>query len=386
MKREGFTENATGRLMPNLDGQLTFVPDPLPPRIDGFGRTTVQLLAEAERRLGELAGVGRTLPNPHLLIGPFLRREAVLSSRIEGTYATAEQLLLYEALPREEPATPDVREVGNYVKALEYGLARLKSLPVSLRLIREIHGVLLQGVRGQEYTPGEFRRRQNYIGHRGQPIQDARFVPPPVTEMEKCLDQFERFLHSGSDLPFLLQLALIHYQFEAIHPFLDGNGRLGRLLISLLMSERGVLPQPLLYLSAFFEHNRDAYMDHLLAVSQRGAWIDWIHFLLRGVAEQAADATRRSQRLLDLRQQYRDRLQATPRTSALALRLVDEIFAFPALTARKARDVLQVTTVSAQRNINKLVKAGILAERTGRARNRVYVASEILSTIEAEGA
>lgn len=386
MKKEDFAENAPGRLTPNLDGQITFAPDPLPPRLDSFDRVTVQLLAEAERRVGELAGVGRMLLNPHLLIGPFLRREAVLSSRIEGTYATAEQLLLYEALPREKPATPDVREVGNYVKALEYGLARLKELPVSQRLIRELHSVLLQGVRGQEHTPGEFRRRQNYIGQRGQAIQDARFVPPPVTEMEKCLDQFERFLHSGSDLPFLVQLALIHYQFEAIHPFLDGNGRLGRLLISLLLSERGVLPQPLLYLSAFFEHNRDAYMDHLLAVSQRGAWIDWIHFFLHGVAEQSADAIRRSQRLLDLRQEYRDRLQAAPRTSALALRLVDELFAFPALTARKAKDVLRVTTVSAQRNINKLVEAGILVERTGRARNRVYVASEILSTIEAEGA
>lgn len=384
MQQADFSEHAPGRFVQSPEGYCTFVPHPLPPKFE-FDLQTIRLLSEANRGLGELAGVGQTLPNPHLVIGPFLRREAIFSSRIEGTTATAEELLLFEALPTEEPRTPDAREVANYVKALEYGLQRLKNLPVSLRLIRELHGVLLKGVRGQDRNPGEFRRSQNIIGQRGQRIELARYVPPPVPEMQQGLDEFERFLHTPSDLPFLVQLALIHYQFEAIHPFMDGNGRIGRLLITLLLCERGLLKEPLLYLSAYFDRYRDAYVDHLLHVSQAATWTDWIQFFLQGVAEQSEDAVRRSQKLLALWQNYRGRFQ-TARSSALLLKLVDALFAYPATWIARARKQLGVTHRSAQLNVEKLVAAGILAERTGRQRNRVYLAPEILAIIEADQA
>lgn len=239
--------------------------------------------------MGELSGMGRRLPNPHLLIGPFLHREAILSSRIEGTHATAKELVLFEAMP-QSLSTPDVKEVANYVQAMKYGLARLKELPVCLRLIKELHEILLKGVRGDQHRPGEFRDEQNLIGEQGQSPAQARFVPPPHKDMIEALYALEKYMATPTDIPVLIQLALIHYQFETIHPFMDGNGRIGRLLTTLLLCERGCLPDPLLYLSAYFERNRDAYMDALLLVSQRGSWEDWIIFFLRGVLEQAKDA------------------------------------------------------------------------------------------------
>ncbi len=382
MQQVDFKEDASGGLVKSKEGFWAFVPNPLPPQLS-LDMETVQALSQAAQALGELAGVGEMLPNPHLLMGPFLRREAVLSSRIEGTIATAQELLLFEALPSQEPKTPDVREVRNYVRALEFGLQRLNQLPVCLRLIKEIHGVLLQGVRGEERRPGQFRVTQNYIGQPGRPIEEARFVPPPASEMNQTLDEFERFIHTSDDIPFLIRLALIHYQFEAIHPFVDGNGRMGRLLISLLLCERGYLRQPLLYLSAYFERNREAYADHLLRVSQTNSWNEWIRFFLQGVAEQSRDAVQRSRQLLGLWQGYRQKLQ-TARASALLLRLVDELFAFPAITAAHARNRLKVTHRSAQLNIQNLERMGILREHTGRQRNRVYVAPAIVAVIEAD--
>lgn len=382
MKPESFSANAPGQVIRTSEGHWAFLPDPLPPKLD-LSLETIQLLSEADRALGQLAGVGETLPNPHLLIGPFVRREAVLSSRIEGTVATPEELLLFEIAPSEDPQPPDVREVANYVKALETGLARLAELPVCLRLIRDTHRILLGGVRGGKHRPGEFRQSQNFIGRPDRPIEEARFVPPPVPQMTQALDAFERFLQEGSGYPFLVDLALTHYQFEAIHPFMDGNGRIGRLLIPLLLCERGILPQPLLYLSAYFEKNRDSYVDLLLGVSRSGAWEKWVRFFLKGVADQARDALRRSRQLLSLRQEYRVRMQMA-RASALVLRLVDDLFSHPAITASGARRRLGVTHRSAQLNIEKLEKAGILKEYTGRRRNRVYVATGILSIIAEE--
>lgn len=380
MNPESFGTNAPGKLVTIPEGCSAFVPNTLPPKLE-IDWQTAQLLADAARALGELAGVGKKLPNPHLLIGPFLRREAVLSSRIEGTYATAEELLLFEAIPTKEPPRDEIREVANYVKALEFGLARLKELPVCLRLMREIHEVLITGVRGHDRRPGEFRNRQNYIGNPGQGINDARFVPPPVEDMHQALLDFEKFIHAPTELPFLIQLTLIHYQIETIHPFIDGNGRVGRLLIPLFLCERGYLPQPLLYLSAYFERNRSGYVDHLLRVSQAGAWLDWIAFFLKGVVEQSRDAIARSQRLLDLWQEYRRRMQ-TARASALLLRLIDQLFAFPALTISHAQKELNVTYPSAKKNMLKLVEAGVLREASGRQRNRVYIAPEVISIIE----
>jgi Fic family protein len=317
------------------------------------------------------------LPNPHLLIGPFVRREAVLSSRIEGTIANEEDLVLFKVDPAVEDRTPDTREVRNYVIALEYGLRRLSELPVSLKLLRELHSRLLKGVRGADKSPGEFRDRQNFIGTPGMSVKDARFVPPPVEEMHGALAAFEHFLRAPSERPFLIDLALLHYQFEAIHPFRDGNGRVGRLLIPLLLCERNILTKPLLYLSAYLERHRAQYMDLLLRVSQKGEWERWIEFFLNGVAEQAIDGVERATKLMILWQDYRKRLQ-TARMSILAQNLVDQLFQQPAMSVGLAQQVLKVSFASAQNNIMRLVRLGILQEMTGRKRDRIFIAPEIL--------
>jgi len=384
MRFEDFSENAPGQLVRLHDQVWAFVPAPLPPPLE-LNLKTVARLSDADRALAELKGLAGNLPNPHLLIGPFVRREAVSSSRIEGTHTDEKQLLLFEALPSAVPKTSDAREVHNYVLALEHGLRRLRQLPVSLRLIREIHQRLLHGVRGEEHRPGEFRRRQNYIAKPDQPIEQARYVPPPVPQMMQCLDEFEKYLYAPSEIPFLLQLALAHYQFEAIHPFEDGNGRIGRLLIPLLLAQSGHLPQPFLYLSGYFERNRDAYVALLLRVSQQGAWVDWVQFFLQGVAEQARDAILRAEKLLALRAKYQDKLQ-TARAPALALKLVDALFASPILTIGMARRVLRVTYPSALLNVRKLVSKGILREYGARKYNRLFMASEIIKVIQAEHA
>ena len=386
VRLEDFVENAPGRLLRAHDNAAgdywTFDPDPLPQSVD-LDVATVNLLASAERAVGELKGIGRMLPNPHLLIRPFLRREAVLSSRIEGTVTNLEQLLLFEAEPANRSSSPDVREVINYVRAMEYGLKRLENLPVSLRLIREVHEHLMEGVRGQSNNSGEFRVIQNYIAGPGQSIQQARYVPPPVFEMNQALVDLERFIHIPTDIPFLIQLALVHYQFEAIHPFEDGNGRIGRLLLSLLMCERGYLSQPLLYLSGYLERNRDTYMDCLLRVSQRCDWLSWINFFLEGVSSQARDAISRTGQLMNLWQDYRSRLQVA-RSSSLTLQLVDMLFAMPAVTAPYVENELGVTQASARRTIERLEEYGILQEATGQRRNRVYIATEVFNILDSE--
>src|SRR5262245_921234 len=306
MRAEDFNEHKPGRLVRTPQGYLAFAPNPLPPKLDISWRLVKQV-SDADRAMSELAGLARTLPNPHLLIGPFIRREAVLSSRIEGTRASLSDLFYFEAAIEAPPDAPDVMEVANYVKALDHGLSRFNELPMSLRLIREKHERLMEGVRGEHLTPGEFRRSQNWIGPPGSTLMDAAYVPPPVDEMWRALDEFEKYLHAESEFPLLIRLALIHYQFEAIHPFLDGNGRIGRLLITLLLCAEGALHHPLLYLSAFFERYREDYYRALLAVSQRGERANWINFYLRGVQEQSRDAIKKSSRLLDLWRQYRQR-------------------------------------------------------------------------------
>ncbi len=382
MQPSDFTEKAPGRPIRTAQDYWAFVPQPLPPALE-IDWDLANTLSEADRSLSELSGVARTLPNPHLLIAPFVRREAVLSSRIEGTQAGFSDLLFFEAAPSAKPPTEDVKEVANYVSALEHGLARLKDLPVSLRLIREMHERLMHGVRGDSMTPGEFRRSQNWIGPPGCTLADAAFVPPPVAEMTQALSDFEKYLHAPPVLPPLVRLALIHYQFEAIHPFLDGNGRIGRLLITLLLCVEGLLPQPLLYLSAFFERHRQEYYRLLMAVSQSGSWTPWIAYFLRGIAEQSSDAVKRANLLLSLRQRYREKMQSA-RSSALLLQMVDDLFSTPALDVSSASKRLNVTPRAAQLNVDKLIKSGILKEATGRRRNRIFVAAEIIDIIEAQ--
>ena len=389
MNHADFSPNAPSQLLPahqDIHNYLAFIPNPLPPELL-LDTALFSALSDADRALEELAGLGRTMPNPDLLIGPFLRREAVLSSRIEGTQTEIADLYAYEAgqayLPGMKPAPPqeDIQEVLNYIEALRYGLSRLSNLPVSLRLLRELHERLMAGVRGHQATPGEFRHYQNWIGRHGDGIHAARFVPPPVVEMDAALNQMETYIHSAGRYPPLIRLGLIHYQFEAIHPFLDGNGRIGRLLISLLLHEWALLPLPLLYLSAYFERQRRDYYDLLLAVSQRGTWNEWLIFFLNGVAEQSRDATKRVKQLQDIQQTWRQTL-TTARSSSLALQLADSLFENPVLTIPQAQRRLGVRSYhTAQRHVEMLVDAGVLRVWQGEEQTRMFIADAIFEVI-----
>jgi Fic family protein len=364
----------------SIDGVDTCVPPNLPPPVN-YNATLLGALSAADRAVGQLAGITRTLPNPRLLIRSFISREAVLSSRIEGTVASLSDLFLFEVNSMVEEDVPDVREVANYVRALDHGVSRLRQIPLTLNLVRELHGILMEGVRGSDRRPGEFRKCQNWIGPPRSKIAEARYVPPPPERLEKLLDAFERFINTPNDIPLLVRLAMMHFQFEAIHPFEDGNGRVGRLLISLLLDSERALPHPVLYLSAYFEKFRSDYYDLLLAVSQRGAWDAWITFFLRGVTEQSIDAVERAAQLVSLRNGWARRCQDA-RTSSLLTRLIDELFLNPFMTVARASTALDVRAQSAQNNINQLVSMNILRELTGRRRNRVYVAADIMKTLD----
>jgi Fic family protein len=377
-----FTIHSPGRLVAVTAGGQAFIPAPLPDAVQMDDRT-IKSLAEASQAIGLLQGLVRSLPSPQLLVRPFVRREAELSSRIEGTYANQEDLVLFELDRQIADEKPDVREVWNYVAAFEYGLKRLKELPVCLRLIRELHQKLMHGVRGSDRRPGEFRKIQNYIGRHGEPITKARYVPPPPDELAASLDAFERSLHAETKQPFLIRLALIHYQFEAIHPFEDGNGRIGRLLLPLLLIEKGILSHPLLQLSAYFEQHRTEYYDHLLRISQTGDWQPWIHYFLLAVREESDEAVRRTRAILDLRNRYRDTMESAG-ASAQALRVVDDLFVTPAVTINGVAKRLKASYPTAELLVRKLVKAGILNSDSTRRRNRVFQAAEILRLVQME--
>ena len=390
MDAERFRNSTAGRLLRVGTGEeayWAFMPHGLPPDVE-WDRKLVLVLAEAERSLGELAGLGRAIANPHLLVGPFVRREAVLSSRIEGTETDIADLYGYEAgqlplpgLGQREPSRSDAHEVLNYVRALEYGLERLDTLPVSLRLIRECHARLMEGVRGEHATPGEFRTSQNWIGRPGCTLNEADFVPPPPTEMRAALDAFEEYLHEEDDQPGLVRLAFIQYQFEAIHAFLDGNGRIGRLLVSLLLVRWELLPLPLLYLSVFFNQHRDDYYDLLHAVSERGAWEEWVEFFLRGVAEQANDAIGRAKQLQDLQITWRSQLQEVGLPTWM-LGLADVLFETPLVSGQMVQKRFGVSHPTAMKGLRRLEDMGILREITGKERNKLYLATAVVNTVE----
>ncbi|HQE91948.1 MAG TPA: Fic family protein [Anaerolineae bacterium] len=340
----------------------------------------VQALSAADRAVGYLGGLGQILPNPYLLIRPLQRQEAVLSSRIEGTQASLSDLYIYEGAHRTARSFPDdVQEVHNYVQALEYGLDQVAlGMPVSLRLVRELHAILMDGVRGNWSGPGEFRRTQNWIGPTGCRLEEATFVPPPPEALPEVLSAWEQFLHAPSPLPPLVRLALTHYQFEAIHPFLDGNGRVGRLLTVLLLVAWEVLPQPLLYLSAYFERHRQMYYALLLDVSQRGSWELWLRYFLHGVVEQSQIAVKQGQRLLALHTAYR--LQYEDSSKLLAL--IAMLFENPFVTGTMVINQLDVSSATAYQYLAQLEDDGVLQEITGRKRGRRYVARKILDVIE----
>ncbi len=381
MKSGDFRSTKAGKAIRTRNGYWAFLPTPLPPDLD-WSPALLTTLADAERELAKLTTVAGNFPFPRLLIQPFIRREAVLSSRIEGTHASLTDLYNYESaqmsfLERDD----DVREVHNYVLALDYGLERLQTLPVSQRLIRELHARLMKGVRGGQFTPGEFRKTQNWIGAAGSTIETATYVPPPVDEMKNALGAMETFIHADTELPALVRAGLVHYQFEAIHPFLDGNGRVGRLLVLLLLREWNVLSQPLLNLSAYFEHYRQEYYDHLLAVSQHGKWEEWLRFFLRGISAQAQDSIFRMTRLQGIRTRYEELVQADNNPQRMSA-VIDFIFSRPILTLRQLETALDIPYMAAKRYVDKLVEADVLKETTGYARNRVFMAHEVFQALE----
>lgn len=335
-----------------------FIPEPLPRALPLDGET-VMLLSEADAALGRLAGAGRLLPDPHLLVSAYVKREAVSSSRIEGTEATVTEV--FDAAVTGETKRDDIREVLNYVRSLEHGVARLDGgFPMSLRLMREMHEVLMEGVRGQDKTPGEFRRSQNWISSPDNRPATARFVPPPVDEMVDALGNWEKYLHDEAPrLPLLVRCALMHYQFETIHPFLDGSGRLGRLFIVLYLKDRGRLPAPLLYLSSYFDERKSEYYDRLQLVRERGEVGAWLQFFLYGVALQAKDAVDRAEQLSDLRETYRRKLRGG---RSRAQEVADLLFASPVLTVRHVQEQLALSQPGATNLLRLLVTHGIVRE------------------------
>ncbi|HYK82772.1 MAG TPA: Fic family protein [Gemmatimonadales bacterium] len=361
-----------------VNGYRAFVPDPLPPSLS-WRDTLVRALSNADRLVGRLAGEGGHLPNPHRFIRPFLRREAVLSSKIEGTQATLGELLAAEAGAPVDRSPVELREVANYVAAMEHGLRRLKRLPLSLRLVRELHEKLMRGVRGGAAAPGEFRRTQNWIGPAGAGPAQATYVPPPPDALMDCLGAWERFLHERT-LPPLVHAALAHCQFEAIHPFLDGNGRVGRLLLILFLIKRRVLPAPLLYLSAFFEASRAEYYERLRAATERGEWDAWLEYCLRGVARMSEDVLDRARQLNQRLATWRRLLAGTSRG---ALLFVDALAENPFVTAKSAAQRMNVAFTTAQRAIATLERRGMLQHVAGERRGRVYCAKALLKILEA---
>lgn len=366
-----------GNLVP-LGGYSAFVPAPLPPVLEWTPRL-IGVLSDADRLIGRLAGEGGRLPNPHILMRPFVRREAVLSSRIEGTQATLGELLAAEAGVAVERSPEDLREVGNYVVALEHGISLLKELPLCVRLVRELHKKLMDGVRGQHATPGIFRTTQNWIGKPGSTLATASFVPPPPGEVEPCLSAWEKFLHE-STLPPLVTIALAHYQFEAIHPFLDGNGRVGRLLITLFLMERKILPTPLLYLSAFFEATRRDYYDGLRGVSSQGAWQEWLEYFLQGVARMSEDALSRATRINDLLAEWHSKMAG--HSTNTPIRVLALLAENPFITITGAANQLKLAFTTVQRAIERLESSGIVQQASDARRDRVYCAHALLDILE----
>ncbi|NCC85129.1 MAG: Fic family protein [Clostridia bacterium] len=363
-----------GRYMAQPSGYRTFIPAPLPPEPPIHIEGEIQaLLSLADRALGRLDGSIQTLPNPDLFVFMYVRKEAVLSSQIEGTQSSLQDLLAAEAHIYSPESPKDVDEVVNYVAAMNYGLDRLRELPLSIRLIKEIHERLLQGVRGARLTPGELRRSQNWIGPGGCSLNEATFVPPPPHEVPGALGALETFLHAKSELPQLIRIGLAHAQFETIHPFLDGNGRMGRLLITFLLCQQEILIKPVLYLSHFFKQHRTAYYEHLQAVRDHGQWEQWLAFFLRGVASVSREATETARRILALREEHRAAVTShLGRAAGNGHRVLESLYERPIVSVAEVQTLTGTTFTAANNLVSRLVALGILQEVTGYKRNRVF--------------
>lgn len=377
MDRTLFAVDFPGKLWElSLDSgsDWAFIPSPLPKHWE-FPDEIWALLVQAREELARLDGIGRYMPNYNLLLRPLQRREALRSSSLEGTYATPQELLLFEIDPREPKSVNDPvsswQEVRNYSNALDLGLQILTERPISLNLIRAVHQELLAGVRGSQRDPGNFRRSQVHIG------SDRRFIPPPPNELMPCLDAFEKAIHAEKSIDPLIFCFMAHYQFETIHPFLDGNGRVGRLLLSLMIYDQCKLSKPWLYLSAFFDKYKDEYISLLFQVSTKGNWKNWINFCLRGTIEQSKDAVRRFDELLNLRNQYMELLSKSGGSIRLN-RLIDHLFESPALTVPQLATMCSTTYPTARTDIERLVSIGILVESDMVERPKIYFAPEIV--------
>ncbi|MFM7846499.1 MAG: Fic family protein [Planctomycetota bacterium] len=364
----------SGRYIQQPTGYRAFIPNPLPPDPPIVISPEIQvLLSRADRALGRLDGSIQTLPHPDLFVFMYIRKEAVLSSQIEGTQSSLQDVLAAEAQILTPDHPQDVEEVVNYVRAMNYGLERLKELPVSVRLIREIHAELLKGVRGQHLTPGEVRTSQNWIGPGGCSLNEATFVPPPPHEVAQHLGELERFLHSATPLPMLLRIGMAHVQFETIHPFLDGNGRVGRLLIAFLLCEQEILIKPVLYLSHYFKQHRQEYYDHLQSVRDRGTWEDWLKFFLQGVVDVSKQATETARRILTLRETHRLAItEQFGRAAGNGHRVLEYLYEHPIVSVHEVQDLIGTTYAAANQLVGKFVASGLLMEVTGQARNRKF--------------
>lgn len=359
----------------NSGGDLAFDPDPLPPDISLSGKL-LDTFTEATTNVGQLSGVGRRVENPSMLISPFIYKEAVVSSEIEGTRVTLSDVYEYEA--GREPGSAnrnELKEVQNYVRAVFQGIEEMDD-GIDIGLMRRLHNTLMSGVRGEDKRPGEFRETQVYIGGRDG---EARFVPPPPSTVPYAMQNLETYIQTGGSYQTLIDIGLAHYQFETIHPFRDGNGRMGRLLIMLMMCDDGLLPEPYLYPSSFFNRNRDEYTDRLLAVSRDNAWEEWLTFFFEGISQQAKEAFARASELLDLRDEYRDRYQNEPNSVS---QLSMEVFTKPYLTVNEAEDLLEMSYRTANVAVRRLEDDGVLQEVTGQSRNRVFRAKEVFDIIQ----
>lgn len=367
----GHGSSRAGHYVRQPDGYRAFIPKPLPPDPPvAMSPEMLELLSRADRTLGRLDGSVQTLPHPDWFVYMYVRKEAVLSSQIEGTQSSLQDVLAAEARILAPDRPRDVDEVVNYVRAMSHGLRRLAELPVSVPLICEIHAELLKGVRGSHLTPGELRTRQNWIGAAGCSVHEAIFVPPPPHEVAQHLGYLEAFLRSGSELPLLVRIGLAHAHFETIHPFLDGNGRVGRLLITFLLCERQVLIKPVLYLSHYFKRHRQEYYERLQRVRDSGAWEDWLLFFLRGVAEVSGQATETARLVLDLRETHRKRIDDRfGRVAGNGNRVLEHLYQHPIVSIAEVQDLLGSTNQAANNLVSKLVDNRILEEITGRKRN-----------------
>ena len=365
-------------------GYKAFIPKDLPPDPpvrydDGLW----DALSRADMALGRLDGSAENLPNPDLFVAMYVRKEAVLSSQMEGTQASLTDLLEYEVNRPTLKSLQDVGEVVNYVAAMNYGLEHLSELPVSLRLIKEIHAKLLAGVRGSDRTPGEPRRSQNWIGPNGTLLAQARYVPPPPDEMNRALGNLEVFIHDQTPMPALVKVGLVHSQFETIHPFLDGNGRVGRLLITFLLCEKGALRRPLLYLSHYLKLHRQEYYDRLQAVRDKGDWEGWLRFFIEGVCTVADEAADTARRIVSLREQHRNAItRELGRGAGKALAVLEKLFYSPVVSVQTVREVTQLTYVAANTIVRHLILLDILKETTGQYRNRRFVYAPYLALFE----